>query len=167
MRSLLKLLPFILLITVGMTLAQTAQRSFSFGISVTSDTVKVGSPIIVKIQETNISDHDISWMSLPGADDHGEVIGFRPVVTNAQGKEPPLTKWGRKAFGRTHPEEPNLVLNAVGLITVHPGEVMKTDIKLNELYDLSPGKYTVQVWTYDNENKEKVMSKTINLTVVP
>jgi len=78
-----------------------------------------------------------------------------------------LTKWGREAFGRTAPGEPNLVLNAVGRVAVHPGEVMGTEINLNGLYDLSPGKYTAQVWTYDDENKEKVMSKTITVTVVP
>jgi hypothetical protein len=121
----------------------------------------------VKIQLKNISDHDISWMALPEGDVHGEMVGFRPIVKDAHGKEPPLTKGGRRLFGRTAPEEPDLVIEAVGVVAVHPGAVMKTEIKLNELYDLSPGKYTVQVWTYDEENKEKVMSNTVSLTVVP
>jgi hypothetical protein len=167
MRHVLRLLPFIMAITAGMALAQTVQRSISFGISVPNDTVKVGSPIIIKIQEKNISDHDIWWMSLPGGNHHGEVIGFRPIIKDTQGKEPPLTKWGREVFGRTAPGEPNLVLNAVGQIAVQPGEVMRTEINLNGLYDLSPGKYAVQVWTYDDENKEQVMSKRITVTVVP
>jgi len=167
MRHVLRLLPFIMAITAGMALAQTVQRSISFGISVPNDTAKVGSPIIIKIQEKNISDHDIWWMSLPGGNHHGEVIGFRPIIKDTQGKEPPLTKWGREVFGRTAPGEPNLGLNAVGQIAVQPGEVMRTEINLNGLYDLSPGKYAVQVWTYDDENKEQVMSKRITVTVVP
>ena len=45
---------------------------------------------------------------------------------------------------------------------------MKTEIRLSELYDLSvAGKYTVQVRHYDQENKEKVRSNIIAVTVVP
>jgi hypothetical protein len=162
-----KVLPFILAVVVGVAFAQAAQRSFSFGISVLNDTVKVGSPIIVKIQLKNISDHDIPWTALPGGDLHGEMIGFRPLVRDAQGKEPSLTKGGRRLFGQTASEEPDLVIDAVGAFAVHPGAVMKTEINLNELYDLRPGKHTIRVWTYDDENKEKVMSNAITLTVVP
>jgi hypothetical protein len=59
------------------------------------------------------------------------------------------------------------VLNAVEPVAMHPGETLKTEIRLNALYDLVPGKYTVQVQYYDDENKEAVKSKTVTPTVVP
>jgi hypothetical protein len=168
MRSKSKTLLFILSIATGLVPAQTAHRSFSFGISAASADVKAGAAVIVKIQLKNTSDHDLSWMSLPGGDVHGEVMGFRPIVKDAQGTEPPLTKWGRQVFGRTAKGEPGLVLNAVGLVAVHPGDVMKTEIHLNELYDLSaPGKYSVQMRYFDDENKDEVRSNAITVIVVP
>jgi hypothetical protein len=171
MKSIQKVFPFILAITViGVVHAQMPHRSFSLGISATHETVKVGSPVIVKVQLKNISDHDINRMGLGGGDVHGEVIGFPPIVRDAQGKEPPLTKWGRLVFGRELPEDhsPGLVLNAVGPVAMHPGEIMRTEIRINELYDLSvPEKYTIQVRHYDEENKEEVKSATITVTVMP
>jgi hypothetical protein len=163
-----KTLLFILSMATGLAAAQAAQRSFNFGISAASTDVKAGAPVIVKVQLKNTSDHDLSWMSLPGGNVHGEVVGFRPIVKDAQGKEPPLTKWGRQVFGRTAKGEPGLVLNAVGLVAVHPGDVMKTEIHLNEIYDLSaPGKYSVQVRYFDDENKDEVRSNAITVTVAP
>lgn len=45
---------------------------------------------------------------------------------------------------------------------------MNTEIKLDEMYDLSaPGKYTVQVPHYDEDNKEDVKSNTVTITVTP
>ncbi|MGD0793035.1 MAG: DUF2135 domain-containing protein [Terriglobales bacterium] len=169
MTSMAKALASILAITVGAALAQTVQRSFSFGISVVHETIKVGSPIVVKVQLKNTSDHVIYRMGLPGWDVHGELVGFPPIVRDAQGNEPPLTKWGRLAFGRETPEDKStLVLNEVLRVPMPPGEVMKTEIRLSDLYDLSvPGKYTVQVRYYDDENKEEVKSTTITVTVVP
>jgi hypothetical protein len=152
----------------GVTLAQTVQRSFSFSISMAHDTIQVGAPAVVKVQLKNISGHDISSTTLPGGDIHGELVGFRPAVRDAQGKEPPLTKWGRQVFSRTIGNEMPIVLNAVGMVAVHPGEVIRNEISLHEIYDLSvPGKYTVQVKYDDDENKDEVGSNTITLTVLP
>jgi hypothetical protein len=154
----------------GVALAQTPQRSFTFDISVAEGTFKVGSQIAIKIEVKNISNHDIPATVLPGSDVHGELIGFRPIVRDAQGKEPPLTKWGRKTLSRQLPDDENdavLVVSPVVLIPVHPAGILKTEIRLNEMYDLVPGKYTVQVQYYDDENKEAVKSRTITATVVP
>jgi hypothetical protein len=172
MRSLAKKLLLIVALTIyGVALAQTPtpQRSFTFDISIAQDTFKVGSQIALKIQLKNTSDHDITRTFVAQADADAELIGFRPIVRDAQGKEPPLTKWGRRALLRPPLDDldPPLVLNAVGPVAMHPGEILKTEIRLNGLYDLVPGKYTVQVQYYDDENKEAVKSKTITLTVVP
>jgi hypothetical protein len=49
-----------------------------------------------------------------------------------------------------------------------PGKVMKTEIRLDEVYDLtSPGKYTIQVSHYDEDNKEEAKSNTLTITVTP
>jgi hypothetical protein len=170
MRSVAKALVFILAIAItGIALAQTVPRPFSLGISVAHDTVKAGSPIVVKIRFKNVSDHDLVRMIRPEGAAHGELLGFPPIVRDAQGKEPPLTKQGRLIFGRETPEDMASYLGiSVGGTAMHPGEVITPEIRLSELYDMSvPGKYTVQVWHYDDENKEKVKSNTITVTVVP
>jgi hypothetical protein len=170
MRSLAKIFLLTVALAIsGVGLAQAPQRSFTFDISVAQDTFKVGSQIAVKIQFKNTSDHDITRTSLPHWDTDGELIGFRPIVCDAQGKEPPLTKWGRMALRRPPLDDHDapLVLSAVGPVAMHPGEILKTEISLNALYDLVPGKYTVQVQYYDDENKEAVKSRTIALTVAP
>jgi hypothetical protein len=153
MRSLSKILLLIVSIAIyGVTLAQTPQRSFTFDISVEQDTFKVGSQIAVKIQLKNTSDHDITRTFVAQADADAELIGFRPIVRDAQGKEPLLRKWGRRALLRPPLDDldPPLVLNAVGPVAMHPGEILKTEMRLNALYDLVPGKYTVQVQYYDD-----------------
>jgi hypothetical protein len=170
MKSTSKVLPFILAIAIiGVALAQTVQRPFSLSISVAHDTVKAGSPIVVKIQFKNISDHDISRVVRPEGAAHGELLGFPPIVRDDQGKEPPLTRQGRLIFGRQTPADRTIYSGtSVGGTAMHPGHVITPEIRLSELYDLSaPGKYTIQVWTYDDENKEKVMSNTVTVTVVP
>jgi len=155
---------------VAAALAQKAPRPFSLDISVPHDTVKMSAPIVVEVQLKNTSDHVIYRTSLPGGEIHGEMVGFPPIVRDANGKEPPLTKWGRLVFGRDTPEDNSsgLVLNGLLRVPMPPGEVMKTEIRLSELYDLSmAGKYTVQVRRYDQENKERVRSNIIAVTVVP
>jgi hypothetical protein len=117
-------------------------------------------------------------MFTPGGDVHGEIIGFRPIVKDAAGKEPPLTRWGRVASGRVIPEDhsPGLVLNATGSIAVHPGVAMRSEIKLNELYDLSvPGKYTgsrcgpttTRITRKSNENFAQTLSPLCKQTERP
>ncbi|MFZ0479528.1 MAG: hypothetical protein WAL71_10290 [Terriglobales bacterium] len=163
------ILAVILAVLAGAALAQTVQRPFSLGISVEHDTVKAGSPIVVKIRFKNISDHDLVRMRRPEGDAHGELLGFPPIVRDAQGNEPPLTRKGRLIFGRQTPEDKAIYVGvSVGATAMHPGEVITPEIRLSELYDMSaPGKYTVQVWHYDEEHKDDVKSNAITVTVVP
>jgi len=162
-------LPFVLAMAAGMAMGQTAKRSFTLVISADSSIVKQGSPISIKIELRNISDHNIGWTMAPGGDLHGEIIGFPPILRDVQGREPPLTKWGRKVLGRGGaPDDAPLVRNAVFRYEMPPGKVMKTEIRLDEVYDLtSPGKYTIQVSHYDEDNKEEAKSNTLTITVTP
>jgi hypothetical protein len=158
--------------------AQTVQQPFSLTISAAHDTVKAGAPIVIEIRFKNISDHNIFRTERPEGPTHGELLGFPPVVRDVEGKEPPLTKFGRLEFGRKKAGEDDsdgyMMQSGVGGSWLRPGGVMTPVIKLNELYDLSiPGKYTVQVLHggYDlhggHDDKTEVKSNTIALTVVP
>lgn len=95
---------FILFVALpGYVFAQTVQRPFSLAISMAHETVKTGTPIVVEITFKNISDHDITRTVSPEGPTHGELLGFPPIVRDAQGKEPPLTKRGRLIYGRAVP----------------------------------------------------------------
>jgi hypothetical protein len=170
-------LAFALAVTVSTADAQTAPQPFSLTISAAHESVKAGAPIVVEISFKNISDHNIRCTGRPEGPTHGELIGFRPVVRDAEGMEPPLTKLGRLEFGRKKPGEDDhdayMIESAAGT-WLRPGGVMTPVIKLNELYDLSvPGKYTVQVLHggYDllgsHDDKTEAKSNTITVTVVP
>jgi hypothetical protein len=159
----------ILAVAAGGAFGQTVKRPFALQISVASTTIRVGSPITIKIELKNISDHNIGWTMAPGWESHGEVIGFTPIVRDEQGKEPPLTKWGRRVLGRgSEPDDAPLVRNAAFRTEMAPGKVMNTEIGLDGVYDLrAPGKYNVQVSHYDEDNKEDVKSNTLTITITP
>jgi hypothetical protein len=149
MRILLKLLPLVLAIAaLEASLPTVEAQSFTFTISAVQDVVKVGSKVRVRIELKNTSEDDISLTSLPcGKEDCPEIKGFRPVVKDSHGKEPPLTKWGRLVFGRQTPEDrSSLVLNAVGSYPLAPGRTYTTEMVVSNLYDLSlPDSYTIQI----------------------
>jgi hypothetical protein len=169
-RNTLSALAFTLVVTVGAAHAQTVQQPFSLAISVAHDTVKTGTPIVINIMFKNISDHDINRAIRPEGRTHGELLGFPPIVRDAEGKEPPLTKLGRLIFGRPAPGDGMTVYEGIssGNGPLHPGKAITPEIRLSELYDLSvPGQYTVLVWHYDVEKKEAVKSNTVTVTVTP
>src|SRR5882724_3005153 len=150
MRILRRLLPLSLAIaTLAACVTRAEAQSFTFKISAVQDVVKAGSKVRVKMELKNTSEDDISLTRVPwGKEDHPELEGFRPVVKDARGKEPALTKWGRLVYGRTEPSDnpPNLTLNAVISYPLEPGHVHTTEVIVSDLYDLSvPGTYTVQI----------------------
>jgi hypothetical protein len=174
MTTLLRLLMFILAISTLEALVPWVEaQSSTLATTVVQNVVKAGSKIRVKIQFKNISDHDINLMSAPWDDkeDHPETVGFRPIMVNAQGKEPPLTKWGKQVFGRTEPSDhlpPNLTLNAVTTFPLHPGQVYTSEVIVSDLYDLSvPGTYMVQVSRHDHDLKHDVKSNFVSITITP
>jgi len=163
-------LVLVLLAARAIAVTQTVRRSFSLNIALQHDTVKVGEPVVIQIEKKNISNHDIGSWSVGGGDEHGEYAGFPPIVRDAKGKEPPLTKWGRVVFGRQTAADngASLDLNAVVRGHLHPGEISKSKITLTGMYDLSvPGKYTVQVRHGDDENNDEVKSNVLTFTVLP
>lgn len=169
MKNVVRLLVgFISIGSTVMVVGQGGPHPFSLAIHARQSVIKSSDPAIIEVQIRNVSDHEIGRTVAPGWTVHGELIGFVPIVRNASGSEPPLTKWGKQVFGRQKPDDhlPDLVLNAVQRVPMAPGEVVKTEIHLTELYDLSaPGTYTVQVKSYDEENKVEVTSSIATITV--
>ena len=143
-RNILRALALTLVVTVSAAHAQTGPQPFSLTISTAHDAVKAGAPIVIEIKFKNTSDHDIRRTVRPEGPTHGELLGFFPIVRDAEGKESPLTKLGRLEFGRKKPGEDDydayMIESGVGSAWLPPGGVMTPVIKLNELYDLSiPG----------------------------
>jgi len=106
------ILAVILAVLAGAALAQTVQRPFSLGISVEHDTVKAGSPIVVKIRFKNISDHDLVRMRRPEGTPTG-IAWFPSDCKRRSGNEPPLTRKGRLIFGRQTPKIRRFMLELV------------------------------------------------------
>jgi hypothetical protein len=166
----------------GMGSPRSEAQSYTFKISAVHDVVKAGSEVRVKIELKNTSQDDISLTGVPwGKEDHPELEGFRPIVKDAHGKEPPLTKWGRLVCGRPKAEDnpPNSTFNTVAAYPLEPWNIHTTEVIVSDLYDLSvPGVYTVQIpYTLcllgvplDRENKREPAQEvkpSITITVVP
>ncbi len=170
MRTLFRLLPFMLvLVIVPPGFGQAKEQSFSLTIGAVKSVVKVRSKIRLQIELKNTSDHDIELTAVPwGKEDHPELEGFRPIVTDSQGKPAPLTKWGRLVFGRSEPSDNvSLSLNAVTTFPLAPGKIYKSEILLSDLYDLSlPGTYAVEIPRYDNHTKQEMKSNAVTVSVV-
>jgi|HubBroStandDraft_1064217.scaffolds.fasta_scaffold237896_2 hypothetical protein len=183
MRIWLRFAPLLLAIAVLATgSARSAGQSYTFKISAARDVVRVGSEVRVKIELKNTSEDDISLTGVPWGDkDHPELEGFRPTVKDAQGKEPPLTKWGRLVFGRPTAEDnpPNLTFNAVQAYPLEPWHVHATEVIVSDLYDLTvPGVYTIQILYKpclfgvpldrgDKREPAREVKPSITVTVVP
>jgi hypothetical protein len=155
------------LVVASVAYAQAVHRSLTLDVNAARNKVLSGDPILIKVELKNTSGHAIPSTEMPGGDVHGELIGFRAVVRDAQGKEPSLTKWGRLVYGRQTPEDAaSLQLDAVRKGRLDPGGVQKTEIHVSDIYDLTaPGKYTIQVGHYDDDIKEEILSTAITVAV--
>ncbi len=149
MRIGLRLLPSLLAIAILLAPFVPAEaQSCTLKISVVQDVFKVGSQVRVKVELKNTSQGNIALTGIPsGKEDHLDIEGFLPIVRDAKGKEPPLTKWGRMVFGRPIPADNSVLsLNSVISYPLEPGKVHTTEVIVSDLYDLStPGTYTIQI----------------------
>jgi hypothetical protein len=189
MRVLRSLLPFVLVIViVDAPQVRAEAHSFKLTISAAEDVVKVGGTVRVKIQLKNTSEDDIFLGGGPCGQTESDTTlqDFHPVVKDAQGKEPPLTKLGRVAFRRPNPGEtfPDVVIECVvPSYPLPPGESHTAEIILSDVYDLSiQGSYTVQI-LFDSgkqgvgvplehigrkkEIKQEVTPRLVTISVVP
>lgn len=146
-----------------------AKPYFSVTISAPGS-VKAGSAAIVNIAVTNTSSSTIAFSS-GYREDQGE-FGCDFSVVTSEGKPAPETRYMKAVKGKNQGPGSQLVISTKSLSTrLAPGEAMKFRADLNKLFDLQPGKYTVQLshferaWADHPEAVEK--SNTITLTVVP
>lgn len=168
-------------------MGQSGQPSFSLAISTSSDVVKAGSEVRVKISLVNRSDHDIGLnveRTCPCGEAHANIEvqdekGVRAPLTrrghimrgeavDSVAEGPTGTQTGNAAQPAPGRVEDDLVVGSDFFYTLQPGKALNDVILANKLYDLSkPGKYSIQVSRFDPESKTTVTSNTITVTVVP
>ena len=135
---------------------------FSIAISVDSSTVKTGSQITTKAVLTNKAKDTIFLDTF--AQWTGE-LDLEVEVRDVQGNLAPLTDYGRLVI-KGEGDVP--IVGKVFSMALLPGEVLKKDVVISKLYDLSqPGKYTIQAQRVDDANGALAKSNTVTVTVTP
>ena len=132
-------------------------QPLSIKISGPASEVPVGDPVNVKIRLTNTSSHDVNGSST--YNDGGVDLSYQYDVHRDSG-EPMRPIYKRD--GR--PETSSTMLR-----TLKPGESVEGGTDIGGLYDLGPGKYTIQLSRRVSLNPQEgvVKSNTIKLTVIP
>jgi hypothetical protein len=147
-------------------LAQTAaQPRYSITISAANATVKGGSEIRVQIVQKNTTDRDQPFWIENIAKLHGEYL-FLINVTRADGNKVHRSEYFRGVRDEAGNFMPGIGMSG-GIIIEKPGDSFTSSIDLNELYELTPGKYAVQVYVNDSIAKVTVKSNTITVMVTP
>ncbi len=126
-----------------------------FTLSISSDpVVTFGSPVEVRVRLTNTSTLDINGST---ANIKGFGLVYTYEVRDQSGK-----KLEQKQIDVTHQA-------SAQVFTLKPGESRGDLTRLNEAYDLSPGKYTIQLSKplSDEPGAEVVKSNKITVTVTP
>ena len=159
--------------TLGIAVAQNPEPTqkqpvTTLNISTVQESVKVGSPVRIRVILKNISDHDI----VVGREVGG--MDCRIDVRDAHGKLVADTKLGYFRNGhvanldlsRISPQD--LTGNAY-YGTLRPGETSKWELDASKLYDIKqPGSYSIQVDRRDPEDLSTfVKSNTITVKVTP
>lgn len=154
------------LLSVG--LAQEKQPSFSLTISA-PQTVKAGASVPSNITVKNISSSPIIF-------DFARAVAFDFLfnVQNSEGKEPAETHQYQLIQGK----DPHTFVHATSYIQkrLAPGETLKINMDITELFDFKPGTYTIQLsrpWDSPPNLWEPkpagpfVTSNIVSLTVTP
>ncbi len=159
----------------GRSAAQSASQTrnatpaFSITLSTRQTVVEVGSPLRVRIADTNMLDRDI-FVALP----------IQMSVLDGEGKPVPETAHWRKTHG-TEPRPtappgvggipvgiPGPSGSVIGPRPMHPGETTSgISGDLTKQYDLStPGTYTIQARRRDSYSESVVESNVLTVTVI-
>ncbi len=144
---------FLILASSASMWAQQPVPSCSVTISLTSDNVKTGSPIIVKAMVSNITKHTVTLAHEMG---HRAEYEFKVIVRDTDGNLAPMTRNGHR-FWRDDADRIGDWIDE----SLEPGKSVIEHVDLGELYDLKPGVYRVQLSQGD------LLSNIISLTVVP
>lgn len=149
--------------------AEGAKPYFSVTISA-PQSIKAGAEAIVNIAVTNTS-NSATVFSDGHSEDQGEFECDFNVLTS-EGKSAPETRYMKAVKGEDQGPGPQLVISTKSLSTrLAPGQALKFTADINKLFDLAPGKYTVQLSRFESAGAEHpgvtVKSNTITVTVVP
>lgn len=131
--------------------AQTPVARYSITISLPNATIKAGSEARVQVVQKNTTNQDQPFWDEKVAGLNGEYLYLIDVL-QSDGTKPQSTKY----FREVRDDAGNFLPGTAGngwLITKRPGETITSSFDLNELYELKPGKYTVQVSQRDNVSK--------------
>jgi hypothetical protein len=96
---------------------------------------------------------------------HGEYV-FLINVTRADGNKVHRSEYFRGMRDEAGNFMPGVGMSG-GIIVEKPGDSFTSSSDLNELYELTPGKYAVQVYVKDSIAKVAVKSNTITVMVTP
>jgi len=161
MRALILLFVAVTLQQTG--LAQTAQPRYSITISAANTTVKAGREVRIHIVQNNTTDKEQPFWLEGNPAYHGEYL-YLIDVRQSDGKKPSRSKYFQSLTDDTGNFRGGVALNG-GLVMKKPGEAITSSIDLNELYELTPGKYAVQVYQNDSIAKLTVKSNIITVNV--
>jgi hypothetical protein len=139
----------------------------SVTISAALTVVKTGSEAKISVILTNLSDQEmfVAW----GQGNRGE-FDYKINVLDRNGHEPIETKYFQAVQGKVSddPSETTalVISRSPSPRQVEAGGKLTDSIYLDRLFDLKPGKYTVQVEHIDDSHKT-VKSNTLTMTVTP
>ncbi|MFZ0980391.1 MAG: hypothetical protein WAN23_13410 [Candidatus Acidiferrales bacterium] len=151
---------------------QVSQGSsvISLVLAAVKDTVKVGSPVLMKVTMRNRSGHQTFYWrensESPGS------FEYRIDVLNDKSNVAPMTEFGRALKTRDDPAyltaDTMPPQSSGGWRTLKAGEAVAEVIDISKLYDLShAGKYSVKFRRLDEESKTFADSNIVTVTINP
>jgi hypothetical protein len=124
------------------------QPRFSIQIAAAEGVVKVGSAVLVDVTLTNTSNEEV-WLNM------GSWVDYQFVLRDESDRDLPT-----KPPGSTRIED--LPLGSDRFLPM-PGKIFKEQLLVSRLYDLQPGKYTIQVQRVDTRTRWVSNGKTIEV----
>lgn len=146
----------------GSGMAEGASPSFSITINASRTIERLGSPLEIRIVLTNTTAHG-QWVY---QDVSGE-FDYTIDVSGQDKSEPTESRYFRAVKGKDSGKPTIVVTHGGGPRLVKADGTLTDTIDLNKLYDLQPGKYTIQVERLDEDGKTVVKSNTITVNVTP
>ncbi len=134
---------------------QQAASAFSIEISAGQDVIASGAKLKVKAEVTNTSRHTV--IGGDGSEIHWEVRGPNNAML-------PL----KESYRQQRTQEIGTRLLPPTVINIAPGQTLKWDVVISDMYDLSqPGQYQIHAQRRSVENADVAFSNAIAITVTP
>ena len=155
----------LLFLVVVSGLSAAADR-FSITVNAPKPTVKVGTDVTIEVVLKNTSAGNFLYGSGSKPEDQGET-DYKVEVQDETSKRAPETSYGHKLrTGEDSPGQHTVIVGSFVSFELPPGGVVKNEILVNKLYDLSkPGKYEIHVERLDDAGGASIKSNTITITV--